>query len=111
MSWLTLYTVNKYLFVINNNNKINKLFFHKRHTHEQSICPSAKSIVFLKKKKIAKNIVTQLKFSDIFNRDIHKLNLPSLIVVIEILKKKIKEKYEKLQLMVELGVQFREGKY
>ena len=58
-------------------------FFHKRHTHEQSICPSAKSIVFLKKKKIAKNIVIQLKFSDIFNRDIHNSNLPSPIVFIK----------------------------
>ena len=61
-----------------------------RHSHEQSIRTYAKSIVFLpkKKKRIAKNIVTQLKFSDIFNRDIHKLNLPSLIVVIELFKKK-----------------------
>ena len=57
---------------------------HMRHTHEQSICTNAKSIVFLKKKKNAKNIVTQLKFSDIFNRDIHNLNLPSFIVVIEL---------------------------
>ena len=36
-------------------------------------------LCFLKKKKIAKNIVTQLKFFDIFNRDIHNSNLPSLI--------------------------------
>ena len=34
--------------------------FHMRHTHEQSICTYAESIVFFKKKKKknAKNIVT-----------------------------------------------------
>ena len=63
---------------------------------------------FLKKKN-AKNIVTQLKFSDIFNRDIYNSNLPSPIIFIKPFFL-IKEKYEKLQLMVELGVQFREGK-
>ena len=59
-------------------------FFHKRHTHEQSICPSAKSIVFLKKKKNAKKKnVTQQKFSDVFNRDIHNSNLLTSIVFIK----------------------------
>ena len=40
---------------------------------------------FKKKKKIAKNIVTQLKFYDVFNRDIHNLNLPSLIIFVFII--------------------------
>ena len=62
-----------------------------------------------KKKKKANNNVTQQKFFDVFNRDIHNSNLPSPIVFIKPFFL-IKEKYEKLQLMVELGVQFREGK-
>ena len=63
-----------------------------------------------KKKIKAKKNVTQQKFSDVFNRDIYNSNLPSPIIFIKPFFFLIKEKYEKLQLMVELGVQFREGK-
>ena len=52
--------------------------------------------------------IINIKLKNIYY--IYNSNLPPPIIFIKPFFFLIKEKYEKLQLMVELGVQFREGK-